>query len=710
MRLRWTLRAQMLGWVLMCVGTVALVFAALIWREHRSFTAMREGGDALVLDVVRQGLGERGGALANQLASAVANPLYFLDLDRIGEYARNTGEQADVAYVLVADAEGRIVHDGSRNIARFGEPLPDLGAEPVGGAPAESLQAGIVAQWHDGLLHLSAPVRLGEQHIGWVRLGLSMAEGERAAAAWGSSVEARLSAIRASHVQWLLVGLVLMCGFGLLGLYSLRRNVLTPIRALAQAAAGVEAGRYGEARQLKAGDDEIGDLTRVFARMADSVARHERDIRRIAYTDPLTGLGNRLALSESLESRLLTLQASSGELALMFIDLDDIKRVNDTLGHHVGDELLVSVASRIREACEAEAIDTAELARFGGDEFVVLFPAADVRQRAESLARRILAAIKTPLPVHDRGLVVSGSIGITIFPDDAASAAQMVKNADMAMYQAKAGGKGCFRFYSRALDEEVERRVRLEHDLRGAWERGEMNLAFQPIYDLTDGRAVGAEALLRWTHPELGLVPPSIFIGIAEDSGQVEAIGKRVLDEALRAASTWSSAGGARAPFVAVNVSPRQLARGDLPETVEALLESRGVDPKRLHLELTETAILRDEAQATAAFTRLRAIGVGVWLDDFGTGFSGLSHLRRVPVDGVKIDRSFITDLLRDPNDLALTTGVIAMARSLGVTVVAEGIENEGQHDLLRERGCPMGQGFYLGRPLSGEDVARLFG
>ncbi|MGL6290997.1 MAG: putative bifunctional diguanylate cyclase/phosphodiesterase [Silanimonas sp.] len=708
MRFRWTLRAQLLGWVLLCVGTVALIFAGLIWREQRSFVAMREGGDALVLEVVRDGLQQRGSALANQLANAVANPLYFLDLDRIGEYARNTGQQADVVYVLVADAQGRIVHDGSRDIARFGEPMPALVMGDA--APAAPLRGGIEADWVDGLLHLSAPVRLGEQRVGWVRLGLSMEEGARAAQAWSGTVEEGLTQTRAAHVRWLLMGLVLMSGFGLIGLYSLRRNVLKPIRALAQAAAAVEAGRYSEARLLDARNDEIGDLTRVFSRMADSVARHERDIRRIAYTDPLTGLGNRLSLSESLESRLLTLQASSGELALMFIDLDDIKRVNDTLGHHVGDELLVDVASRIRRTCAEEGIDAAELARFGGDEFVVLFPEANVRQRAEQLARRILAAINAPMALHDRDLVVSGSIGITVFPDDAASAAQMVKNADMAMYQAKAAGKGCFRFYSRALDEEVERRVRLEHDLRGAWERGEMSLAFQPIFDLTDGRAVGAEALLRWTHPELGLVPPSIFIAIAEDSGQVEVIGHRVLEEAMRAAVRWPVPSGTRAPFVAINVSPRQLSLGDLPETVESTLRRTGLDPHRLHLELTETAILRDEAQATAAFTRLRAIGVGVWLDDFGTGFSGLSHLRRVPVDGVKIDRSFVTDLLRDPNDLALTTGVIAMAHSLGVTVVAEGIENEGQHDLLRERGCPLGQGFYLGRPLPEEDIGRLFG
>lgn len=697
MKIRWTLRVQMLVWVGLCVGTIALVFAGLIWREQRSFSAMREGGDALVLELLRDGLRQRGDSLAAQLAAAVANPLYFLDLDRIGEYVRSTGQQADVVYVRVVDAAGRIVHDGSRDIARFGEAEAGAGRQPP-------------VRWEGDLLHLEAPVTLGEQRIGTVQLGLSMAQGRVTAQAWSRSVEQGLASTRAAHVQWLLGGLACLFGFGLVGLYSLRKRVLKPIRLLAEAAGAVEAGRYAEARALPVRDDEIGDLTRVFVRMADSVERHERDIRRIAYTDPLTGLGNRLALSESLESRLLTLQASSGELALLFIDLDDIKRVNDTLGHHVGDELLVEVAARIREACVAEDLDVVELARFGGDEFVVLFPGADVRRRAEALARRILAAIARPLPLGERDLVVSGSIGITVFPEDAASAAQMVKNADMAMYQAKAAGKGCVRFYSRALDEAVERRVRLEHDLRGAWERGEMSLAFQPVFDLTDGRAVGAEALLRWSHPHLGLVPPSVFIGIAEESGQVEELGRRVLEEAMRAAAGWAAPAGGRGPFVAINISPRQLARGDLPETVEAALARSGLDPRRLHLELTETAILRDEAQATAAFTRLRAAGVGVWLDDFGTGFSGLSHLRRVPVDGVKIDRSFVTDLLRDPNDLALTTGVIAMAHSLGVTVVAEGIENEGQYGLLRERGCPLGQGFYLGKPMPGEEVARLFG
>ncbi len=710
MILRWSLRSQLLAWVLLCTTTVAVIFVGLIWREQRSFELMREQGNGLVLELVRDGLQQRGSALASQLSNAVANPLYFLDLDRIGEYTRNTGQQSDVTYVLVADAQGRIVHDGSRDIARFGEALDDFAQDSGVRTSSAARSNAVTLQWSQGVLHVTAPVLLGEQIIGRVRIGLSMEEGQRTAQAWGATVEAGLSRTRVSHVRWLLLGLGLITLFGLIGLFFLRRNVLKPIRALAQAASAVEVGRYIEARGLEARNDEIGDLSRVFSRMADSVERHEREIRRIAYTDPLTGLGNRLSLGESLESRLLTLQASSGELALMFIDLDDIKRVNDTLGHHAGDELLVDVALRIRQACADADVDAVELARFGGDEFVVLFPGQSVRERAVSLAERLLVAIATPMNLNERALIVSASIGITVFPDDAASAAQMVKNADMAMYQAKAAGKGCYRFYSRALDEEVERRVRLERDLRGAWDRGEMSLAFQPVFDLIDGRAVGAEALLRWEHPELGLVPPSIFIGIAEDSGLVEALGERVLELAMRAASTWTSASGGRPPFVAINVSPRQLSRGDLPEVVERALLRSGLDAHRVHLELTETAILRDEAQATAAFTRLRAKGVGVWLDDFGTGFSGLSHLRRVPVDGVKIDRSFITDLLRDPNDLALTTGVIAMARSLGVTVVAEGIENEGQHDLLRERGCPMGQGFFLSRPLPGDEVGRLFG
>lgn len=708
MNLRWTLRNQLLGVLLLGVGVLVMVFIGLIWREQQSFISLRDDGNTLVQDLMREALEQRATMLTRQYARAIANPLYFFDLERIGDHGRRVLEQDDVLDVLVVDAENRRISDGRGDIARFGEALPPLPGEArrIAAGPAGGE---VWLYWEGARLHAEAPILIGERRIGGVRL-LMGGDIEDSAAAWGLTVEQALRDNQLSHVRWLMAGLGLTVLLVALGFWLFRRNVLQPLRQLGRAAAAVEAGRYAEARALQPAQNEIGDLARSFVHMAEAVARHEREVRRIACTDALTGLGNRLALSESLESRLLTLRASSGELALLFIDLDDIKRVNDTLGHPVGDEVLVEIANRLTTACEAVVPEATEIARFGGDEFVVLLVADDARERAAMLAQAILAGVQRPMPMRQRDLIVSASIGITVFPDDAASAEQLIKNADMAMYQAKGSGKGRYKFYSLALDEEVERRVRLEHDLRGAWERGEMSLAFQPVYDLTQGRAVGAEALLRWQHPELGLVPPSVFIGIAEESGQVEALGECVLREAMRVAAGWAVPPGLPAPFVAINVSSRQLARGDLPVVVERALRDSGLAPQRLHLELTETAILRDEAQAMAAFTRLRALGVGVWLDDFGTGFSGLSHLRRVPVDGVKIDRSFITDLLRDPNDLALTTGVIAMAHSLGMAVVAEGIESEGQHDLLRERGCPMGQGFFMARPLDPADTARMFG
>jgi EAL domain-containing protein (putative c-di-GMP-specific phosphodiesterase class I) len=301
------------------------------------------------------------------------------------------------------------------------------------------------------------------------------------------------------------------------------------------------------------------------------------------------------------------------------------------------------------------------------------------------------------------------SIGITLFPEDASGSTMLMKNGDIAMYQAKVAGKNCYRFYSRAMDQAVERRVRMEQDLRGAWERGELSLAYQPVYSLADGQLVGAEALLRWQHPEHGAISPSVFIDVAEQSGLIETIGPLVLRAACTDTVRWQREHAAAARmFVSVNVSPRQLRSGDLPRTVADCLRDTGLEASLLHLELTETAVIGDEVQASGLLSRLRASGVKIWLDDFGTGFSGLSHLRRVPVDGVKIDRSFIADVLRDPDDLALTTAIIAMAHSLGITVVAEGVEKEGQYAILRERGCDLAQGYWLGHPVNAQDFSLL--
>jgi diguanylate cyclase (GGDEF)-like protein len=525
---------------------------------------------------------------------------------------------------------------------------------------------------------------------------------------------ARLREIGANSLVWVAALLAMLVALGGLASLVLQRTLVRPIRQLAAVAHQFESGNYSAVVPHSERRDEIGELVRAFGRMGTSVARHDRDIRRMAYTDALTGLANRLAFRESLDQRLLQLRGVGRQLALLFADIDDFKRINDTLGHDVGDEVLLRFANRIRAAVERYGSNHALLARFGGDEFVILLEAGDesgqeARTLASALAETLVEELARPIVVQERQVFLGTSIGITVFPDDATGSTMLMKNGDIAMYQAKVAGKSCYRFYSRAMDQAVERRVRMEQDLRGAWERGELSLAYQPILRLEDRRLVGAEALLRWHHPQQGLIAPSVFIDVAEQTGLIETIGPQVLSAACRDAMVWRNEfSRGEGLFVSVNVSPRQLRTGTLPDQVASILRATGLAASHLHLELTETAVIGDELQASTLLSRLRATGVKVWLDDFGTGFSGLSHLRRVPIDGVKIDRSFVADVLRDPDDLALTTAIIAMAHSLGITVVAEGVEEEGQFNILRERGCDLAQGFWMSKPLTMQEFTRL--
>jgi diguanylate cyclase (GGDEF)-like protein len=395
---------------------------------------------------------------------------------------------------------------------------------------------------------------------------------------------------------------------------------------------------------------------------------------------------------------------------VLYLDLDGFKSVNDTLGHEAGDEVLSQLSARLRLTLERFGARAADIARFGGDEFVVMvqFESGDAREAAARLGARIVAEIGRPIGMQGRDVFLGTSIGITVFPDDAADSTTLMKNADIAMYQAKVAGKNCYRFYNRTMEQAVARRMRLEQDLHGAWGRGELGLVYQPVYSLADRSLVGAEALLRWHHPEHGQVAPAVFVDVAEQRGLIEEIGGEVLRRAIQDAAGWREGSSAAAPFVSVNVSPWQLRNNRLAELVAGALKTSTLPPECLHLELTETAVIGDEPRARGVLASLRELGVRVWLDDFGTGFSGLSHLRRMAVDGVKIDRSFIADVLDDPDDLALATAIIAMAHSLGMTVVAEGVEQEGQYALLRERGCDLAQGFWLGHPVDAAEFAAL--
>ena len=703
-RVRFGLQARFLIVMGLAFALVVGILVLLLQRQTRMQGEVRALSGAIIHDLFDRSLRSRGEALTSELADSLVNPMYYSDLDQVGALVRNTSRQQVVSYVRVFDRDGRLLHDGSIDIPDYGQPMRD----PL--APKAVAARKLEMQWAPDVLDVTMPVMMGDERIGGVRVGMSLTRVRQLESGANASLLERLAEVGKRDLGWLMLLLAGLAFIATVVAIYVQRTLVGPIRWLAQAARQIEAGDYAVERRSSARNDEVGELIHAFGRMSESIARHDREVRHMAYTDALTGLTNRLAFRESLDHQMLAARNADRQLALLFADIDDFKRVNDTLGHEAGDEALLQFSSRISTAVDALGGDEALLARFGGDEFVILLQAGDVRVTASRLADRLVQDLGQPLMVEGREVFLGTSIGITLFPDDARDATALLKNGDIAMYQAKVAGKNCHRFYSRAMDHAVERRVHMEHELRGAWDRGELRLVYQPIYRMSDRQMVGVEVLLRWQHPALGAIPPSIFIEVAEQSGLIEVIGPKVLRAACLDAVQWPHVQGEQALFVSVNVSPRQLRSGDMADTVARCLRESGLPPARLHLELTETAVIGDEMLAASLLDKLHRTGVKVWLDDFGTGFSGLSHLRQVPADGVKIDKSFVSDLQRDPDDLALTTAIIAMAHSLGITVVAEGIEHEGQFNLLRERGCDLGQGYWFSRPMSSGDLMRLRG
>ena len=428
----------------------------------------------------------------------------------------------------------------------------------------------------------------------------------------------------------------------------------------------------------------------------------EQRIAHMAHHDALSGLPNRVLLRDRIEQAIAQAHRNSAQLAVLFLDLDRFKTINDSLGHELGDRLLQSVASRIL-VCVREG-DT--VSRVGGDEFVIVIPGVATSADASSVASKILEVLSAAFHLNGNDLHVSVSIGISLYPADGADAETLMRNADTAMYHAKDAGRGNFQFFTQHMNVAAQQRLLLENALRRALDNDEFELHYQPLYDLRDRSVTGFEALLRWNAPDRDMVLPGEFIAAAEESGLIVPIGEWVLREALRQAKTWQ--GGGRALPVAVNVSANQLARPSFVARLRGLLEETGIDPALVELEVTEGVIIEGAGEARAALDLIAALGVGIAIDDFGTGYSGLAYLKRLPIDTVKIDQSFVRDLTVDPDDAAIVTAIVAMARSLGVDVVAEGVETEEQLEELKRLGCHRAQGFLLARPMNAAAVAKL--
>lgn len=499
---------------------------------------------------------------------------------------------------------------------------------------------------------------------------------------------------RTAELQTLLMGLAAVSlGGSLVGSIFIARGITGPLSRLAKGAARISRGDYSQPVEVTTGD-EIGAVAQAFNRMREGIASHEKEILRLAYEDRLTCLPNRALFNDRLAGAVSLARRNGTPLTVMLMDLDRFKHINDTLGHTIGDHVLREVATRLRSVLRES--DT--IARLGGDEFGVLLPTGN-EDRISEVVRKILQAIEQPIEVDGQWLDVGASIGIARFPDHGDKPDTLISRADVAMYLAKAAN--CeFAFYDAAHDGTQQEQLSLLGELRRAMERQELRVYYQPKIDLRTGRTRGVEALVRWMHPMRGIVPPIEFMPFAERTGFVRTVTRFVLETALTRCGQWLAQGIRLS--MSVNISVRDLQNTDLPDIVASLLSSCGVPPELVCLEITESSFMENPQRALHTLGRLRALGVRLSIDDFGTGFSSLAYLRKLRVHEIKVDRTFIA-AMEDSDDMVIVRSTVELAHNLGLHVVAEGIEDEKSLARLRAMGCDEAQGFFMSRPLPEE-------
>ncbi|SHH24018.1 bifunctional diguanylate cyclase/phosphodiesterase [Massilia sp. CF038] len=624
--------------------------------------------------------------LAHMLAVGSTAWLVANDMAGLQMELRSIARNPSLKYAMVLGRDGRVY--ASNEVGDIGLMVSD----PVSlRLLASTVPKAAVLVDDANLVDAAEPVFAGSRHLGWVRIGwgrASLHENLRDVSRRGYLLGAAAIAIAVLLSMLIAAGLT----------RSLRKLMLV-----------ADAVHKGE-RSVRAGlgrSDEIGALGVSINGMLDALAASERDrvateeeIRSLAFYDALTRLPNRRMLVERLRHAMLASARSGRTGALLFIDLDNFKTLNDTRGHDMGDLLLQQVSQRLL-GCVREG-DT--VSRLGGDEFVVMLEALaqavpEAAAQAEAIGRKILTALAVPYELAGQRHQSTSSIGITLFVGSEHRIDELMKRADLAMYEAKTAGRNTLRFFDPHMQTVVSARAALEHDLREGLQLGQFELYYQSQRDM-NGRITGAEALLRWTHPERGLVPPNDFIPLTEDTGLIIPLGRWVLETACTQLAAWGREEQAAHLSVAVNISVRQFRQNDFVEQVLLALASSGADPRHLKLELTESLLMDDVEAIIEKMTTLKRHGVCFSLDDFGTGYSSLSYLKRLPLDQLKIDRSFVRDVTVDANDAAIASTIVALAHHMGLDVIAEGVETAAQADFLISVGCCAFQGYLYGPPV----------
>jgi diguanylate cyclase (GGDEF)-like protein len=655
-------------------------------------------------------LRSQGLAVAAMIGEVADEAITTADMTNVASVLDGLASDREVAYVAVLDAERRALISRSYGDARMPAVPP---AVPQAGEATVTERKIDDRRYLEVVAPVHTPPRLAAQSatsrrpmIGYVRLGMSYDRG--------------LTHLRENLVGALAVVAALVI-LAVIATLMLTRRLIAPIQQLMRAARAVGAGKLDVYVPAKS-SDELGLLTHTFnhmtQRLAESqaeVATYQRTLEdkvnqrtkeleiataqayKLAQHDILTGLPNRALLNQRLRQIVAQAARDGHQVACLFLDFDHFKRINDTLGHDAGDQLLQAVAQRLTSAVRES--DT--VARLGGDEFVLILPGLDPAHSAYevmTVLTRVRESFLAPFRIADQTPTLTCSIGVSVYPVDATDPNGLIKQADTAMYAAKEAGRNAYRFYTADMNARVQARLQLETDMRRGLMDDEFFLVYQPQIDMDSGRALGVEALLRWRDPDRGVISPAEFIPIAEESGMIQALGARALRDACRQLVAWHKQN--MMLRLSVNLSVQQLQHDGWLAVVEDALKASGLPPRYLDLEITESVIITHPEKAVATLEKLKQMGVSITVDDFGTGYSSLSYLTRLPIQGVKIDQRFVHGLEQNRSDEAITQAIIALSHSIGLRVIAEGVETIAQFEFLRKHGCEEAQGYLISRPL----------
>lgn len=700
--------------------TVALLVFMLIAYSavvsvviDEQYTALREELSADLSRNLESNLQQRANDISGYLSNKLFDPIYFYNPEEVYLILQAALSLNEVASAHVVDKKGNIFHDGTEELQNSNNQRYH---DKKGLVTVLDGKESYFRILEDRLL-VGKPIHSGNQLVGGLFVEFWRKDIQNNIQQTTDIVNKAYDGHQKRTYSRIMLITLLLISIGILCTMLIARSMVQPIRQLIRYAERLGKGdfsfHYSVDRQ-----DEIGELANSFNEMGKKLQKRTEEISHQANHDALTGLPNRTKFIECLD--VLINNEITGSFAVLFIDLDEFKGVNDNYGHEAGDELLRNLAERIKEKLRSsdlilpsseggDAFDSQVLARFGGDEFLICLPKISKQNDAVIVVERLFEALRAPITIRNDQINISGSIGIACYPQAGNNAEELIKSADIAMYHAKSNGKNTYSLFTPQMNEHLERRMDTEREIRKALQSPEQfELWYQPQVDLHTQALVGAEALVRWRHPVRGLIPPNDFIPVAEESGLIIPLGEQLIKQLCHQLAQWKISDDS--PFhVALNLSAKQIYRQDLCSLFSKYLEQYQIPVHRLRVEITESHLMLDEKAAEKMLSHLRGLGIEVWLDDFGTGFSSLSYLRRFQVDGIKIDRSFIADLEEDPQDRALTAAIVSMAKSLKLPVIAEGIEQTVQRDLLIQQQCNLGQGFLFSKPLCADEFMSFF-